>query len=120
MVRKALVRNSPLTFVCEAIAYSLSFRSKEIIPCQSIEISAQVSLRDLACVSPATAQIHQSKTLAKTIRLVTRAASMPALHTSRHSRAAGGRARWPGLIRQQALLYSTRAQEMDSRHRAQQ
>lgn len=54
------------------------------------------------------------------MRQVTLAPSMPALHTSWHSRAAGGMARWPGRIRQQALLYSTRAQETDSTHRPQQ
>lgn len=73
-----------------------------------------------ACCSPATPQTHQLNTLAKNMRQVTLAPSMPALHTSWHSRAAGGMARWPGRIRQHALLYSTRAQDMDSTHRPQQ
>lgn len=54
--------------------------------------------------SPATPHTHQLKTLAKNIKQVTLAPSMPALHTSWHSKAAGGMARWPGRIRQQALL----------------
>lgn len=48
------------------------------------------------------------------MRQATLAPSMPALQTSWHSMAAGGMAKWPGRIRQQALLYSTKAQEMDS------
>lgn len=54
------------------------------------------------------------------MRQVTLAANMPALHTSWHSRAAGGNARWPGRIRQQALLYNTRAQEIDSKQKPEQ
>lgn len=48
------------------------------------------------------------------MRQATLAPSMPALQTSWHSMAAGGMAKWPGRIRQQALLYNTRAQDMDS------
>lgn len=69
--------------------------------------------------SPATPQTHQLKTLAKNMRQATLAPSMPALQTSWHSMAAGGMAKWPGRIRQQARLYSTRAQEMDSTQRPQ-
>lgn len=53
------------------------------------------------------------------MRQATLVPSMPALQTSWHSMAAGGMAKWPGRIRQQALLYSTRAQEMESKQRPQ-
>ena len=63
-----------------------------------------------------TPHTHQPKTLVKNMRLATRAPSMPALHSSWHSRAAGGMARWPGRIRQHARLNRTSAQERENRH----
>ena len=53
------------------------------------------------------------------MRLATLAPSIPPLHSSWHTRAAGGMARWPGRIRQHARLYSTTAQDRDSRHKPQ-
>lgn len=78
----------------------------------------QCACKCVTC-SPATPQTHQLKTLAKSMRQATLVPSMPALQTSWHIMAAGGMAKWPGRIRQQALLYSTRAQEMESKQRPQ-
>lgn len=61
--------------------------------------------------SPTTPQDHQWNTLQKNMRLATLAPSMPPLHMSWHSIAAGVMCKWPGRSRKHERLYRTRNQD---------